>query len=103
MSLCLQQLTGFVQVEVSVGQYLSHVSLAARDSAESATASGSELDLQQLTTQLSELDKMGQEGAKPVDDAEVGTCTSQTSTCASCLICKSRVASLVHVISGSKD
>ena len=97
MSLCLQQLTGFVQVEVSLGQYLSHVSLAARDSAESASASGSELDFEQLVTQLSELDKMGQEGAKPVDDAEVGTCT-HTSTCASCLICKSRAASLVHLI-----
>ena len=89
VSSCLQLFEGSVQVEVSLGQYLSHVSSSLRDFEESAVASGSEIDLDQLMTQLSELDKMGQEGAKPVDDAEAGICNSQTGSGFSYLICKS--------------
>lgn len=62
-----------LQVQVSLAQYLSHVHKAATVTVHPDEASGSAVDMGALMTQLSELDQMGQDGASPVDEAEVMT------------------------------
>jgi len=57
-----------VQIEVSSGKYLAHVSSRQQ---EAAAQDQHALSHEQLMNQLAELDKFGQEGAAPVDDAEV--------------------------------
>lgn len=51
------------------------MSTAVQHSAELEAAVVDNTSLEQLMSQLADLDKMGQEGAQPVDDAEVGHST----------------------------
>ena len=63
-----------LQIEVSSGTYLAHVSAKQQQAAaegQSAFAPSHEV----LIRQLGELDKLGQEGAALIDDAEV-RCTA---------------------------
>ena len=60
-----------MQIEVSSGKYLQHASSAQQAAAAQGGSAGPQLTHEQVTSQLMELDKLGQEGAAPVDDAEV--------------------------------
>lgn len=50
---------------------MEHATAAQRTAAAEHVDGGPPLEHDQVMTQLAELDKLGQEGAAPVDDAEV--------------------------------
>lgn len=60
-----------MQIEVPSGRYLQHATAAQQTAAAERGDAGPVLEHDQVMTQLAELDKLGQEGAAPVDDAEV--------------------------------
>ena len=60
-----------LQVEVSSGKYIAHVASKQQEVAASQDMENAAPPHEQLMSELSELDKLGQEGAAPVDDAEV--------------------------------
>ena len=63
-----------MQIEVSSGKYIAHVASKQQEVAASQDMKNAAPPHEQLMSQLSELDKLGQEGAAPVDDAEVSFC-----------------------------
>jgi len=63
-----------MQIEVSSGKYIAHVASKQQEVAASQDVKNAAPPHEQLMSQLSELDKLGQEGAAPVDDAEVTFC-----------------------------
>ncbi len=63
-----------MQIEVSSGKYIAHVASKQQEVAASQDMKNAAPPHEQLMSQLSELDKLGQEGAAPVDDAEVNSC-----------------------------
>lgn len=63
-----------LQVEVSSGKYIAHVASKQQEVAASQDMKNAAPPHEQLMSELSELDKLGQEGAAPVDDAEVSYC-----------------------------
>ena len=54
---------------------MQHATAAQQTAAVERVDAGPLLEHQQVMTQLAELDKLGQEGAAPVDDAEVCSIT----------------------------
>lgn len=60
-----------MQIEVSSGKYIAHVASKQQEVAASQDMKNAAPPHEQLMSQLSELDKLGQEGAASVDDAEV--------------------------------
>ncbi len=63
-----------MQIEVSSCKYIAHVASKQQEVAASQDMKNAAPPHEQLMSQLSELDKLGQEGAAPVDDAEVSFC-----------------------------
>ena len=70
-----------MQVEVSSGKYLQHATSAAAQEGNV----GPQFTHDQVMSQLAELDKLGQEGAAPVDDAEVGVIATRLYVQFSCI------------------
>lgn len=66
-----------MQIEIPSGKYLEHATAAQQTAA--AEHAAPPLQHDQVMTQLAELDKLGQEGAAPVDDAEVCSVTKSDS------------------------
>lgn len=62
-----------MQIEVSSGKFLEHATLAQQAAAAQEAEARSLLTHEQVMSHLAELDKFGQEGAAPIDDAEVCT------------------------------
>lgn len=62
---------GFRKIEVSSGKYVAHVALRQQEVAGHNQNAAAPPSQEQLMHQLAELDNFGQEGAAPVDDAEV--------------------------------
>lgn len=62
---------GFRKIEVSSGKYIAHIASKQQEVAASQDMQNAAPPHEQLMSQLCELDKLGQEGAVPVDDAEV--------------------------------
>lgn len=60
-----------MQTEVPSGRYLQHATAAQQTAAGEGGDTGPVLEHDQVMSTLAELDKLGQEGAAPVDDAEV--------------------------------
>lgn len=62
-----------MQIEIPSGKYLEH---AQQTAAAEHIDGAPPLQHDQVMTQLAELDKLGQDGAAPMDDAEVCFVTS---------------------------
>ena len=60
-----------MQIEVPSVKYLEHATAAQQTAAAEHVDGGPQLEHDQVMTQLAELDKLGQQGAAPIDDAEV--------------------------------
>ena len=60
-----------MQVEVSSGKFIAHIVSQQQNAAPRKCPAAVVPSHEQLMGQLAELDKLGQEGASPVDDAEV--------------------------------
>ena len=60
-----------MQIEVSSGKYFAHIVSQQQNEAPQESPTAVVPSHEQLMGQLAELDKLGQEGANPVDDAEV--------------------------------
>ena len=62
---------GSSQIEVSSSKYIAHSLAQQKAAATKETGARAVPSHEQVMGQLGELDKLGQEGAVPVDDAEV--------------------------------
>ncbi|KAL3139883.1 hypothetical protein ABBQ38_004177 [Trebouxia sp. C0009 RCD-2024] len=77
---------GFRKIEVPSGKYLEHATSAQQTAAAEQGDVAAPLEHEQVMAQLGELDKLGQEGAAPVDEAEVRKIDRKLKACHNLLL-----------------